>query len=55
LSVSGGAPLGALMMGLLVGWLGVFDAVLVPATLMVGILALLYFLTPIWSYRAEAD
>ncbi|MEQ8379482.1 MFS transporter [Parvibaculum sp.] len=55
LGFSGGAPLGALMMGLLVGWLGVFDAVLIPATIMVGILALLYFLTPIWSYRAEAD
>ena len=55
LGFSGGAPLGALMMGLLVGWLGIFDAVLVPATIMVGILALLYFLTPIWSYRAEAD
>ncbi|ABS62477.1 major facilitator superfamily MFS_1 [Parvibaculum lavamentivorans DS-1] len=55
LGFSGGAPLGALMMGLLVGWLGIFDAVLVPATIMVGILALLYFLSPIWSYKAAAD
>ena len=55
LGFSGGAPLGALMMGLLVGWLGVFDAVLVPATIMIGILALLLLFTPIWSHRAEAD
>ena len=53
LGFSGGAPLGALMMGLLVGWLGIFDAVLVPATIMIGILALLYFFSPIWSYRAD--
>jgi MFS family permease len=55
LGFSGGAPLGSLMMGLLVGWLGIFDAMLVPAAIMVGILALLYFLTPIWGYRAEQD
>ena len=55
LGFSGGAPLGSLMMGLLVGWLGIFDAVLIPATVMVGILALLYFVTPIWSYRAESE
>lgn len=55
LGFSGGAPLGSLMMGLLVGWLGIFDAVLVPATIMIGVLGLLYLLTPIWSYRAEAE
>ncbi len=54
LGFSGGAPVGALIMGLLVGWLGIFDAVLVPATIMIGILALLYFFSPIWSYRAAA-
>lgn len=55
LGFSGGAPLGALMIGLLVGWLGIFDAMLVPAAIMVGILALLYFFTPIWNYRAEVE
>lgn len=55
LGFSGGAPLGSLMMGLLVGWLGIFDAVLVPATIMIGVLLLLYMLTPIWSYRAEGE
>ncbi|MAU62219.1 MAG: hypothetical protein CMI62_15985 [Parvibaculum sp.] len=55
LGFSGGAPLGSLMMGILVGWLGIFDAVLVPATIMIGILALLYFVTPIWTYRAESQ
>ncbi|MGB6085549.1 MFS transporter [Parvibaculum sp.] len=55
LGFSGGAPLGSLMMGLIVSWLGIFDAMLVPATIMVGILALLYFFTPIWSYRAERE
>ena len=55
LGFSGGAPLGSLIMGLLVGWLGIFDAVLIPAIIMVGILALLYFVTPIWSYRAESE
>ncbi|WP_339832253.1 MFS transporter [uncultured Parvibaculum sp.] len=55
LGFSGGAPIGALTMGLLVGWLGIFDAVLVPATIMVGILAALYFLSPIWSYKAEME
>lgn len=54
LGFSGGAPVGALIMGLLVGWLGIFDAVLVPATIMIGILALLYFFSPLWSYRAAA-
>ncbi|MBX3508580.1 MFS transporter [Parvibaculum sp.] len=55
LGFSGGAPLGSLMMGLLVGWLGIFDAVLVPATIMIGVLSLLYLLTPIWTYRAEGE
>ena len=55
LGFSGGAPIGALTMGLLVGWLGIFDAVLVPSTIMVGILAALYFLSPIWSYKAEME
>lgn len=53
LGFSGGAPLGALTMGLLVGWLGIFDAVLIPATIMIGILAMLYFFSPIWGYRAD--
>lgn len=55
LGFSGGAPIGALVMGLLVGWLGINDAVLVPATIMIGILALLFFFSPIWNYRAVAD
>ncbi|MCE9649604.1 MAG: MFS transporter [Parvibaculum sp.] len=52
LGFSGGAPIGSLIMGFLVGGLGVHQAVLVPAGIMVGIVALL-FLSPIWHYHAE--
>ena len=55
LGFSGGAPLGSLMMGLLAGWIGIFNAVFVPAAIMVGVLGLLYMVTPIWTYRAEAE
>jgi hypothetical protein len=52
LGFSGGAPIGSLMMGFLVGGMGLRHAVYAPSALMVVILALL-FLTPIWSYKAE--
>jgi predicted MFS family arabinose efflux permease len=52
LGFSGGAPIGSLIMGFLVGGLGVHQAVLVPAGIMVVIVALL-ILSPIWHYRAE--
>ncbi|HEY4345444.1 MAG TPA: MFS transporter [Parvibaculum sp.] len=52
LGFSGGAPIGSLIMGFLVGWLGIHHAVLVPAAIMVGIVGLL-FLSPIWHYHAE--
>jgi MFS family permease len=52
LGFSGGAPIGSLVMGFLVGGLGIHAAVLVPAGVMAVILVLL-FLSPIWHYRAE--
>lgn len=52
LGFSGGAPIGSLIMGFLVGWLGIHTAVLVPSATMICILILL-FLSPIWHYRAE--
>jgi MFS family permease len=52
LGFSGGAPIGSLLMGFLVGGLGLHHAVYVPSGVMVFILGFL-FLSPIWSYRAD--
>ena len=52
LGFSGGAPIGSLVMGFLVGGLGVHQAVLVPAGIMVLIIAGL-FISPLWHYRAD--
>ncbi|MGV8996344.1 MAG: MFS transporter [Parvibaculaceae bacterium] len=52
LGFSGGAPIGSLIMGFLVGGLGVHQAVLVPAGVMVLIIIGL-FVSPLWSYRAD--
>ena len=51
LGFSGGAPIGSLIMGFLVGGLGVHQAVLIPAGVMVLIITGL-FLSPLWSYHA---
>tara|TARA_R110000868_G_scaffold147278_2_gene368662 strand:- start:1209 stop:2450 length:1242 start_codon:yes stop_codon:yes gene_type:complete len=52
LGFSGGAPIGSLIMGFLVGGLGVHQAVLIPAGVMVLIIVGL-FLSPLWSYQAD--
>ncbi|MGB5950441.1 MAG: MFS transporter, partial [Parvibaculum sp.] len=52
LGFSGGAPIGSLLMGFLVGGLGIHQAVLVPAFVMVGVVALL-FMSPLWRYHAQ--
>jgi MFS family permease len=52
LGFSGGAPIGSLIMGFLVGWYGVHGAVLIPAGIMVLIILSLFF-SPLWNYRAD--
>lgn len=52
LGFSGGAPIGSLIMGFIIGGMGLQSAVLVPSGVMVFVLGLL-LLSPIWSYRAE--
>lgn len=52
LGFSGGAPIGSLLMGFLVGGLGIHQAVLVPAFVMVGVVGAL-FLSPLWRYHAQ--
>lgn len=53
LGFSGGAPIGSLAMGFLVGSLGVRHAVFVPVAAMAIVLVALFFLSPLWHYRAE--
>lgn len=52
ISAEGDAPIGSLIMGFLVGWLGIRTAVPVPSVAMTCI-PILLFLPPIWHYRAE--
>lgn len=52
LGFSGGAPVGSLLMGFLVGWLGIHQAVLVPSIVMIGIVIAL-LMSPLWRYHAE--
>ncbi|HEX7777442.1 MAG TPA: MFS transporter [Parvibaculum sp.] len=52
LGFSGGAPIGSVIMGFLVGGLGARHAVLVPAAAMVLVLIALFFFSPLWRYRA---
>ncbi|MBI1261350.1 MAG: MFS transporter [Rhizobiales bacterium] len=54
LGFSGGAPVGALMMGLLVGQLGIYHALWVPTVLMLIILISLRMFSPIWAYHEKA-
>jgi len=51
LAYVGGAPLGSFAMGLLIGWLGVINAVLVPAAGLAVTLAVAYFASGIWRLR----
>ena len=52
LGFSGGAPIGSLIMGFIVGGMGIYEAVLVPSGVMIFIVGLL-LMSPIWSYRAD--
>ncbi len=51
LAYVGGAPLGSYAMGLLIGWLGVTDAALVPAAGLALVLVTAYFMSSIWQLR----
>lgn len=53
LGFSGGAPIGSLAMGFLVGSYGARQAVFVPAAAMAIVLVALLFLSPLWHYRSE--
>ncbi|MDR3497798.1 MAG: MFS transporter [Parvibaculum sp.] len=48
----GGGPIGALMTGYLIAWLGPLDAVLVPVALMVVLWLSMFFFTPLWQLEA---
>ncbi|MFZ3032580.1 MAG: MFS transporter [Parvibaculum sp.] len=48
----GGGPVGAVLTGYLIKYLGVLDAVLVPVGLMVVLWLSIYFFTPLWSLEA---
>lgn len=52
LGFSGGAPIGSFVMGFLVGGLGLHEATLVPASVMVLIVSALFF-SAIWTYQAD--
>lgn len=52
LGFSGGAPIGSLIMGFIIGSLGIHQAVLLPAGAMILVVVALVF-SPIWAYRAE--
>lgn len=52
LGFSGGAPIGSLIMGFIVGGMGIQHAVLAPSGMMIFIIGLL-LLSPIWAYRAD--
>ena len=51
LAYMGGAPLGSYVMGLLIGWMGVTDAALVPAAGLTLVLIIAYFMSSIWRLR----
>jgi MFS family permease len=48
----GGGPIGALMTGYLIKWLGPLDAVLVPVALMIVLWSSMFFFTPLWRIEA---
>jgi len=51
LAYVGGAPLGSYAMGLLIGWMGVTNAALVPAAGMALVLVIARFMSSIWRLR----
>lgn len=48
----GGGPIGALITGYVIHWLGPHVAVLIPAGLMLALWLCVFFLTPLWSMKA---
>ncbi|MGB3808936.1 MAG: MFS transporter [Parvibaculum sp.] len=57
LGTMGGGPLGALLTGYLIKWMGPLDAILVPVVLMIILWLSIFFFTPLWKLeapRAEA-
>jgi len=52
LGTMGGGPIGALLTGYVIKYLGVLDAVLVPVGLMVVLWLSIFFFTPLWSLEA---
>jgi MFS family permease len=52
LGTMGGGPIGSLLPGYVIRWLGPTDAVLVPCGLMVLLWAAVYFFTPLWRIEA---
>ena len=54
LASMGGGPLGAVLTGYLITYLGPLDAVLVPVGLMVILWLSIFFFTPLWKMEAPA-
>ena len=52
LGTMGGGPIGALLTGYVIKYLGVLDAVLVPVALMVVLWLSIFFFTPLWALEA---
>ncbi len=52
LGTMGGGPIGAVLIGYLIAWVGPLDAVLVPCGLMVFLWFAIYWLTPLWRVEA---
>lgn len=50
----GGGPIGAVLTGVLIRYLGPLDAVLVPVGLMVILWLSIYFFTPLWKLESQS-
>ena len=52
LGTMGGGPIGSLLTGFVIRWVGPLDAVLIPAGLMIILWAVIFFFTPLWRIEA---
>jgi MFS family permease len=52
LGTMGGGPIGAILTGYVIRWVGPLDAVLVPCSLMVVLWSAIFFFTPLWRIEA---
>lgn len=52
LGTMGGGPIGSVLIGFLIAWIGPLDAVLVPSALMLVLWVAVFFLTPLWRIEA---